>query len=249
MNRWIILLLICISSFTEMLWADDVHDFLEKVKTHLDSKTDQANIKMTITEPSGEKKVREMSLKVLRTPKGFKALARMSSPADMKGTAVLTIVEDGTDQEWLYIPTNKQVRRIASSKSSTGVLGSELRMEDLDPTAMKEAKTTLSQKDPQSPVLEVTPSANTSEYSKVLTTFSLPNYLPVKSEYYKNSKLEKTVEFSDYKTFYGNIYRAQKVKIQNVVKNRGTDLDFTDIKVNVPLAASQFTPTALKESW
>jgi len=249
MIRLIFFVVLLAFMMNEKIFADDVHDFLEKAKTSLDAKTDQAHLKMTIKEPSGELKIREMNLQILRTKNGIKALVRLTAPADMKDTALLSTIEDGKDQEWLYIPSSKQVRRIASSKTSTGVLGSELKIEDLDPMAMKEAKVTLSKTDPQAPQITVTPAPNTSEYTQVVTTFSMPHYLPIKTEYFKGTTQQKTVTFLDYKIFANNIYRAQKIEIRNIQKNRGTDLDFTDIKVNVPLSAQKFTPSALKESW
>lgn len=249
MIRLIFFAILLVLMVNEKIFADDVHDFLEKAKSSLDSKTDQAHLKMTIREASGEEKVREMTLQILRTKNGLKALVRMTAPADMKGTALLSEIADGKDQEWLYIPTSKQIRRIASSKTSTGILGSELKMEDLNPMAIKEAKVTLTHTDPQAPQIIVTPSPQTSEYTKIITTFSMPHYLPVTTEYFKGASKEKTVQFRDYKVYADHIYRAQKIEIKNLQKNRGTDLNLTDIKVNAPLSAQKFTPAGLKESW
>lgn len=229
--------------------ADEVKDFLDKARQHLESKSDQAHIQLKILEPSGEQKVREMNLRWLRSPQGFKAMVRMTSPADVKGTALLSEAENSEHQEWLYVPSTKQVRRVATSNKSAGVLGSELSPEDLDPVGFKEAAVKLNNSNPKVPILEVTPKAGSSAYSKVLTTFSMPDYLPQKTEYFKNDTLEKTVNYSDYKLFDGKIYRAQKVHIVNIAKNRGTDLELTDIKVNPSLSAKDFSPNALKDSW
>ena len=249
MIRLIFFAILLVFMVNEKIFADDVHDFLEKAKSSLDSKTDQAHLKMTIREASGEEKVREMTLQILRTKNGLKALVRMTAPPDMKGTALLSEIADGKDQEWLYIPASKQIRRIASSKTSTGVLGSELKMEDLNPMAIKEAKVTLTHTDPQAPQIIVIPAPQTSEYTQIITTFSMPHYLPVKTEYFKGASKEKTVQFLDYKVYADHIYRAQRIEIKNLQKNRGTDLDLTDIKVNAPLSAQKFTPAGLKESW
>ena len=97
--------------------------------------------------------------------------------------------------------------------------------------------------------IAVTPKAGSSEYTKVLTTFSLPDALPRKTQYFKGNELEKTVEYLDYKAISGKIYRAQNIHIQNVKKKRGTDIHFTDIAVNTPLMAKDFTPEALKSNW
>ena len=118
----------------------------------------------------------------------------MTAPADVKDTALLAEMQDGLDQEWLYLPSTKQVRRIASGKKSSGILGSELSVEDLDPAAFKDASLTLVKQTAEAAVIAVKPKKGTSEYSKILTTFSMPDGLPRKTEYFKGNDLEKTVE-------------------------------------------------------
>jgi uncharacterized protein len=231
------------------VFASTAKDILKKARMQLDSKSDQAKVTLKIIEPNGDVKSREMSLQILRTKEGFKSMIRMISPADVKDTALLAQMEDGKDQEWLYLPSSKQVRRIASNKKSTGILGSELSAEDLDPMAFTGASTTLDKQTADSAQISVTPKPGASEYTKVTTTFSLPDALPRKTEYFKAAALVKTVEYLNYKAFAGNVQRAQSIHILNVAKNRGTDIDFSDINVNPKLAAKDFTPDALKANW
>ena len=71
-------------------------------------------------------------------------LVRMKSPTDLKGTALLNVIEDGEENQWLYLPSTKQVRRIMGNQNKkAGVLGSELTPEDLDITTLKVSKATL----------------------------------------------------------------------------------------------------------
>lgn len=225
--------------------ADEI---LKKARQQLDSKSDQARVALKIIEPNGDVKSREMTLQILRTKGGFKSMIRMISPADVKDTALLAQMEDGKDQEWLYLPSSKQVRRITASKKSSGILGSELAAEDLDPMAFTGAGVKLESQSSTNAVVSVTPKKGSSEYSKVLTSFSLPDALPRKTEYFKGAKLIKTVEYLNYKAF-GTVQRPQSIRIMNVVKKRGTNIDFSHISVNPKLAAKDFTPDALKESW
>jgi hypothetical protein len=229
--------------------ADDSKAILEKARTQLESKTDQATVVLKIIEPNGEVKTREMSLQTLRTADGFKALVRIIAPADIKGTALLAEIEKGEERQWLYLPSSKQVRRVASAKKSTGVLGSELSPEDLNSTAIKSAKTRVVKKDSKTAVVEVTPAKGTSEYSKVLTAFDVSTGLPTHTDYYVGSKIRKTVDFLNYKKVDGKVYRAQTIKVKNLEKNRGTDIEFSDLKVNTSLTAKDFTESALKDSW
>ena len=227
----------------------ETQDILEKARLKLASKKNQAHILMKIIEATGEIKTRELNLQTLQTATGFEAIARMTAPADNKGTALLAVVDKTEQRQWIYLPSNKQVRRVASVNKSSGLLGSELSPEDLNPDALKGASVKLVKKDEHSAVIQLTPAAGTSEYSHALTVFSIPDYLPQRSEYYKANELQKTVEYLDYKAFEGSIYRAQKIHIKNILKGRGTDIELSEIKVNAKLSEKDFTPEALKEKW
>ncbi len=228
---------------------DETHDILEKARIKLASKKNQAHIIMKIIESTGEVKTRELDLQTLQTQNGFEAIARMTAPADNKGTALLAVVDKTEQRQWIYLPSNKQVRRVASVNKASGLLGSELSPEDLNPDALKGATLKLIKKEEHKVVIQLTPAPGTSEYSYAQTVFSIPDYLPQRSEYFKGTELQKTVEFLDYKAFDGNIYRAQKIHIKNILKGRGTDIELSDIKVNAKLSEKDFTPEALKENW
>jgi hypothetical protein len=229
--------------------ANPAQDILKKARQSLESKSDKAHLVLKIIEPEGEVKAREMVLQILRTGSGFKSVIRMTAPADVKDTAVLAEVEDGQDREWLYLPSSKQVRRIASTKKSAGIFGSELSPEDLDPMALKSSSVNLIKSDDKMAQVALVPKRGSSEYSKVVTTFTMPGALPAKTEYYKGANVEKVVEYQNYKPFPGGLYRAQNIHIQNVRKRRGTDIQFSDMTVDPPLLAKDFTPDALKENW
>ncbi len=222
---------------------------LEKARLKLDSKKNQAHVVMKIIEPGGEIKAREMDIAILQTPNGSRALVKMTAPADSKGTAILAIVENGEQQQWLYLPASKQVRRIASVSKSSGILGSELTAEDMNPDALKDAQVKSISNDGKTAVIRLTPKAGTSDYAYAQTTFDLNDDLPKKTEYFKADLVQKVIEFQDYKTFSGGIARAQKVHITNPVKNRATDIELTDIKTSAKLSDSDFTPQALKNNW
>ncbi len=222
---------------------------LEKSRVQLQSNKNKTHAILKIIEPTGEIKIREMDLQTLQSEKTFKAMARMTAPVDIKGTSVLVVIENGEQQQWLYLPSSKQVRRISSVKKSSGLLGSELSPEDLNPDAFKGAEAKLLKKDAKVAIVELTPKAGNSEYSKIDTTFSLETSLPIKTEYFTGSTLVKRVEFLDYKAYSEHIFRAQKIHILNLVKNRGTDIELSQIDVKANLADKNFTPQALQTSW
>ena len=70
----------------------------------------------------------EESLRNMRN----KTLTIFDEPLDVKGTALLSFShKHGNDDQWLYLPALKRVKRIASSNMSGPFMGSEFAYEDI----------------------------------------------------------------------------------------------------------------------
>ena len=66
------------------------------------------------------------------TDDGDKSLMVFDEPRDVKGTALLTHAhKQEADDQWLYLPALKRVKRISSSNRSGSFMGSEFSYEDL----------------------------------------------------------------------------------------------------------------------
>lgn len=223
----------------------EVSEILKKAQKNLESKDDKAKVTMKIIEANGETKMRAMSLQTLRD-ENFHALIRIQSPADLKGTAFLAEIGKEKEDQWLYLPSTKQVRRVVGTKKNTGILGSELTVEDLNSTAIKSSSLKLVRQDANQVVIELTPQKGSSIYSKVVMTLS-KDYLPQKTEYFEGSVIKKEVQFKDYKKI-GPIYRAQLIEVKNLVSQRGTNIELSDIQVNSNLSKAEFSTNALKSN-
>jgi predicted RND superfamily exporter protein len=227
----------------------DVDTLLKKSKSLIASKDDVADVTMKIIEKDGSVKERSMQIKRKFGAKHM-TLVRMKAPADLKGTALLNVIEGGEENQWLYLPSTKQVRRIMGQQNKkAGVLGSELTPEDLDITTVKGSKATLVKEmkvgDQDFALIEIKSNSNTTEYSKALVLVSLKSSLPSRLEYYdKQNKAVKRVDFENY-ILVGGAYRAQSIKVRNLVNKRGTDLILSNIKSNSGLSEDEFSQRAL----
>ena len=64
--------------------------------------------------------------------RGDLSLVIFDTPADVKGTAFLSHTKKaGSDDQWLYLPALKRVKRIASSNQAGPFMGSEFAYEDI----------------------------------------------------------------------------------------------------------------------
>ena len=228
----------------------DVQALLTKTKALLVSEDDSALVTMRIIEKDGSVKERKMQIKRKFNKKNM-TLVRMQSPSDLKGTALLSIIDNEEENQWLYLPSTKQVRRIMGQNKKSGVLGSELSTDDLDMATIKGSKAHLvkeikSGQDTFS-VIEIKSKTNETQYSKALILISAKTSLPVRLEYYnaKNTAI-KRVDFENY-TKIGNVYRAQSIKVRNLVNKRGTDLILSQIKSNSGISDDEFSQRALSK--
>lgn len=226
--------------------AMDAKDILKKSQMLLDSKDDEASVEMKIIEQNGEAKIRSLSIKTLREA-GFSMLAKIQAPADIKNMAFLgNVDEEGNEKQWIYLPSSGQVRRLVTGKTKAGVLGSEISPEDLNSEAIKASKVSMQKADDKFYWIELQPSPDSSEYSKVVTKISKDDLLPKFTAYYIKDKIKKTVAFKDYKKI-GPVFRAHFMNVQNHLNGRSTEVKLTSVKVNTGLSSDDFSQSNLKD--
>ncbi len=94
---------------------------------------------MTIIDSKGRKRVRKVAqaTKLFDNGDTEKKIIRFLSPADVKGTGLLTYdYEKKDDDMWLYMPALRKTRRIISSEKAKSFMGSEFSYADVTPPAL-----------------------------------------------------------------------------------------------------------------
>ena len=88
---------------------------------------------MTLRNKQGQESTRRMTIKSLEVAgDGDKSLTIFSSPRDVKGTAFLSFTHAlEPDDQWLFLPALKRVKRISSNNKSGPFMGSEFAYEDI----------------------------------------------------------------------------------------------------------------------
>lgn len=231
--------------------ATDAKAILDKVSKKVDAKDEIANVKMIITEADGASKTRVLEIRRKGKDDTQKVLVKLEGPADLKGTALLSVSKGKSSDQWLYLPSSKQTRRIQSGKSRSGsFMDSELSYEDMGTSsdAAYVSKILGKKKDGgrDFTLIENTPKGESS-YGKTIIWVDDKTDLVGKIEYFdKAGKPLKVSTFSGYKQF-GNVWRAQKVSVTNLQNKRGTVLELSDLKLNKGLEDGEFTESALTE--
>ncbi|MDE0362481.1 MAG: outer membrane lipoprotein-sorting protein, partial [Rhodospirillaceae bacterium] len=99
-----------------------------------------AGMTMVLRDRHGRESVRRMRFKVLEVPgDGDKSLFVFDQPRDVRGTALLTHAHtNAQDDQWLYLPALKRVKRINAARRSGSFMGSEFSYEDMSSQEVNE---------------------------------------------------------------------------------------------------------------
>ncbi len=214
-----------------------------------------ASMKMTLYNRQGKSSQRKIRIKILEVKAdGDKSLTIFDHPKDVKGTAFLTYSHSNKpDQQWMYLPALKRIKRIASKNKSGPFMGSEFAMEDISSFEMDkyDYKYIENQPCPDSHfecfVVEMTPRYEYSGYTRLLAWIDTQAYRIQKFEYYdrKNSLL-KTQTFKNYRQYLGKYWRADEMFMQNHQTGKATQLLWQNYQFGNHLKASDFRKQVLK---
>lgn len=218
--------------------------------------TDQiAGMRMILKNKQGDTSERVMRITTLEVPgDGDKSLITFDDPKDIKGTAFLSHTHSLIpDDQWLYLPALKRVKRISSSNKSGPFVGSEYAYEDLSSQEVEKYKykwlrdETLDGRDTF--VIERYPQYEHSGYTRQIVWLDKEMYQPLKLDFFdrKNSEL-KTLLFLDYKQYLDQYWRANSMQMTNHQNGKSTILSWSDYKFKTGLSDRDFDKNTLKRA-
>ncbi len=210
---------------------------------------------MTLKDRNGNVSKRFMRSKNLEVENdGDKILIIFDQPRDVKGTALLTFThrtED--DDQWLYLPALKRVKRISSSNKSGPFMGSEFAYEDI--TSEEVEKYTYKYireekfNDMDCFVLERYPVDKRSGYSKQIVWIDKKNYNPQRTHYFdRKGQLLKVLNLKGYKLYLEKFWQPSTLHMVNKVNGKESFLEFSDYEFRSGLSERDFDKNALKRA-
>lgn len=210
----------------------------------------EVNLKMILKNKNGQKSERQMTNKILELIEdGDKSLVAFHTPRDVKGTATLTFTHKlGSDDQWLYLPSIKRVKRISSSNKSGPFMGSEFAFEDLSSDEVEKYTYKFIEEKDGLIIVEQDPVDPKSGYARRLVSYNKnKGYRVEKIEFFdRKNELLKTLVHNDYKQYKGKHWRSGTMVMTNHQNGKETTLLFSDYNFGVELADEDFTENALK---
>ena len=213
---------------------------------------------MVLRNRHGEESVRHFRTRTLELhDDGDKSLSTFEMPADVRGTALLTHTHKvGDDDQWLYLPALKRVKRISSSNRSGSFVGSEFSYEDLSSQEV-EKYTYRWLRDEPCPgaeslacwVVERFPVDENSGYTRQVLWADQEAYRPWQIFFYdrKDAHL-KTLTFADYEVYLDRHWRAHLLSMINHQTGKSTDITFEPFVFAQGLGDRDFDQRALRRA-
>ncbi|MBI2803041.1 MAG: outer membrane lipoprotein-sorting protein [Gammaproteobacteria bacterium] len=214
-----------------------------------------ADLDMRLTNAQGEESRRTLRLNALEiSGDGDQSLIVFDSPRDIAGTGLLSYTHAlQPDDQWLYLPALRRVKRIASANKSGPFVGSEFAYEDLTSTEV-EKYTYLWLRDErldehETVVLEERPAYELSGYTRRVVWIDKAMYQPLKVEFYdRKNALLKTLTLSSYQQYLQRYWRPSKMVMQNHQTGKRTELIWANYVFRAGLTARDFDQNTLKRS-
>ncbi len=212
-----------------------------------------AGMTMVLRDRHGRESVRQMRFKVLEVPgDGDKSLFVFDQPKDVQGTALLSHAHiNSPDDQWLYLPALKRVKRISASTRSGSFMGSEFSYEDMTAQEVEEYSYRYLRDEPcgelTCTVSEQVPLDEKSGYSRKVVWQDTDELRVWKMELYdRGASHLKTLRFANYQQYLDQYWRAGEQTMVNHLTGASTVLNWTDFRFRTELDDREFTQTALR---
>ncbi len=210
---------------------------------------------MVLRNRQGQESRRQLRLRVLEVPdEGDKSLFVFDDPRDVRGTAFLVHAHrEDTDDQWLYLPALRRVKRISSANRSGSFMGSEFAYEDMTPPEVEKFTYRYLRDEPcgdsACTVTERVPVDKRSSYRRHLVWHDRDELRIRRVEYYdrKDAHL-KTRTVSRYAQYLGGRWWAGEMTMVNHLTGKSTVLTWTDYRFGTGLEDNDFTPTSLRRA-
>ncbi len=214
----------------------------------------QVSLSMTLKNAAGMTNTRTLNVSTyedMDEEVGDKSLIIFKSPADIDGTALLSHAKIlDPDNQWLYLPALKRVKRISSVNKSGPFVGSEFAFEDLTASELNKYDYHYLRSETcgelQCDVVERIPKYEHSGYKKQISWIDQSVFQIRKIEFYdRKGDLLKTLNMENFKEYPGHIWRAHVFNMDNHQSGKSTQLNYSEYQFKTGMKERDFVKKSL----
>jgi len=216
----------------------------------------EVELSMILRTARGVATQRNLRIKQLEVPAdGDKMLVVFDTPADIRGTALLSHahkVED--DDQWLFLPAIKRIKKIASRNKSGSFVGSEFSYEDLATPELEKYTYRYLRDDVSGEVrcfvVERVSVDDYSAYAKEHFWLDKDAYRVLRVDYFDHAdRAVKLLTLSEYQLYGDSFWKAGRMVMQNLRNRKSTELVWRNFEFRVGLdAVRDFSVNSLRRA-
>ena len=195
---------------------------------YVDMRVDLSMVLRTKGGKETERRLRIQQLEVAND--GDKVKVVFDSPANIRGTALLSHARLGQDDDqWLFLPALKRVKKIASRNKTGRFVGSEFSFEDLAPPEVENFRYQYVGEETCGEslcyVVDRFPIDQYSGYARQRVWLHATHLTIQQIEFTdRQEKLRKRLTAGEYQRFHDQYWRAGYMRMDNLKNGRSTDL-------------------------
>ncbi len=229
--------------------VDEIIDRANKAAYYA-GKDGRAEVKMTITDSQGRKRLRQFVILRRDSEDGGEQqfYVYFKRPSDVRKMVFMVHkYVDRDDDRWLYLPALSLVKRIAATDKRTSFVGSHFFYEDVSGRSPTEDTHELVEETDTYYVIKNVPKDPASvEFSEYTVWIDKKTFMPVKAEYKdKQGRLYRRVEALEIKTIQG-YPTVTKSRVSDLLNGGETTSEFFNIKYDIGLSKKIFTERYLR---
>lgn len=211
-----------------------------------------AAVEMRLRDRKGRESVRQMRFQTKEVEDdGDKSLVVFESPHDIRGVAALTYAHPvESDDQWLYLPDLRRVKRISSANQAGPFVGSEFAYEDIGSQELPKYRYRYLRDEAHQGrachLIERDPVNPNSGYSKQVVWVDAERAIPWRIDYYdRKDSLLKTLTYVGYQKYAEHFWRPDSVEMVNHPLGKSTLITYSDYRFDQQLTDQDLSPAAL----
>jgi len=252
----ILLITLMMSAFGISMQAQEKitgREIIENVYNRETGEDATSDLTMTLRNSRGNERVREIKQFSKDFGKEEKSIMFFISPADVRNTSFMnwSYDEEGRDDDqWIYLPALKKVKRISSDSKNDYFMGSDFTYDDLGDRHPSEDTHKLLREEIINGevcyVIESLPKEKGYMYSRTVTWIIKDKWIGLKKEFYdEDGDHLKTLSVEKYDKIDGYWIILQSV-MHNVQKKHKTIMNLKNVEINIGIDEGKFTERIMK---
>ncbi len=245
-----IMLTVIVSLIPALVLAQTAEEIAMKVYTRDSPADGESDMTMTLINSKGKERVRYLHQFLKDYDEVEKKVMFFRSPADVKNTSFLNYSydDDRDDDQWLYLPALKKVKRISGGSKDDYFMGSDFTYEDMEKRnpnkdSHKLLKTETLEGE-ECYVIESIPKEE-GQYSKRVAWVIKDKWIPLKIEFYdEDEDLLKVLTIPEFKQLEG-YWTIITQNMENVQRSHRTVITLSNIELEKGLGDEKFTQRAM----